>query len=99
MPTYEIQIHKGALRELKQLPTERSQALKKQLRRIASKQEPTNNAAVKILSDYDNLFRIRLGRYRIICELDKPTLRVLGVGKREYVYGQMDTIQTRQGQV
>jgi len=97
-PQYEINVHKGALRELENLPTERMKALKRQIRRIAQKDEPTNNAATKSLRGYEDLFRVRLGRYRIICELKKPTLRVLSVGKREYVYSSMDVIEQRQGE-
>lgn len=98
-PQYEIQVHKGAMRELEGLDDPQKQALKDTIKSVASREEPATTAAVKSLSEYDGLFRIRKGRYRIICELAKPELRVLGIGKREYVYSNMDVVTTRQGEV
>ena len=53
--------------------------------------DPLPKSANK-LSGYDNLFRVRIGKYRIIYQFTDEVLFINSVGKRENIYDSLESI-------
>lgn len=82
--TYQILFSDLALRQLKKLEVEARQRIIATLERIRVRPE----AHLKKLVG-DEGFRLRVGDYRVILDLDNErlTVLVLGIGHRKNVYG------------
>jgi mRNA-degrading endonuclease RelE of RelBE toxin-antitoxin system len=85
-PAYTIRVHHTADTELQQVPDQTHAQLKTTLREVAQTEQPTTHKDVRPMRNADNLFRIRQGKYRALCDLNKPYLRVLLVGHRDGLY-------------
>lgn len=85
-PAYSIIVHQTANTELQNIPDQTYAQLKTTLREVAQEEQPTQHKDVRPMRDADNLFRIREGKYRALCDLQKPNLRVLLVGHRDGLY-------------
>ncbi|ADC65152.1 addiction module toxin, RelE/StbE family [Ferroglobus placidus DSM 10642] len=81
-----ILISKSALKELKSLPESVRRIIKDRISKLAY--FPLARLDVKKLRGYQNVYRMRVGDYRVIFEYSKEnrTIRILKIGKRESVY-------------
>ena len=85
MARYEIEISRTAERQLRRLPRVEQVRVVRVI--LALAHDPFPRGARK-LSGYDDVFRVRTGRYRILYSISKRTLVivVLKVGHRRDVY-------------
>jgi len=83
--TYRLQIVPSAIRELAELPLRDRQRLDGRIRALADDPRPPQS---KALQGQKNLFRLRVGRYRVIYEIRDEVLLIviLKVGHRRDVY-------------
>jgi len=83
--THRIEFAKPAIKQFKALPPQAQQRLKPKIDALS--QEPRPAGMVK-LSGKDDLYRIRVGNYRIIyaIEDDQLLVLVLTIGHRREVY-------------
>jgi len=81
-----ILISKSAFKELKSIPKNEREAIKNKISKLAY--FPLVRLDVKKLKGYHNIYRLRVGDYRIIFEYvkDERTIKILKVGRREHVY-------------
>jgi mRNA-degrading endonuclease RelE of RelBE toxin-antitoxin system len=94
---YDLQIHRGAQRELANVTGEKSGQLRDRLKQLPYYEQPTSAPFAESLEDRPNLFRVRVDRYRAVCHLDKPAIRVVLVGHRESVYDKLGIAKDRAG--
>ena len=82
-----ILISRSALKELKSIPKNERKAIKDKISKLAY--FPLARLDVKKLKGYHNVYRLRVGDYRIVFEYIKEErmIKTLKVGKRESVYG------------
>ena len=85
MAKYKIEISRSAEKQLKKLPREDQQRIVKAILALAG--EPVPRGARK-LAGYDDVFRIRVGRYRILYTVSsgKLVIIILKMGHRKDVY-------------
>jgi len=85
MTRYSVEISRTAERQLKRLPQGERQRIARTVAMLAI--EPRPRGARK-LAGYDDVFRIRTGRYRVIysVEEDRLVVLVLKIGHRKDVY-------------
>lgn len=95
MPSYQIELHPTASKELHNLTESRREQLTDTLIELSEQREPTQHPRVKHLEGHAGLFRVRCGSVRAICELQKPNLRILRIGTRDTVYEIIDDIDER----
>ncbi|TDI44777.1 MAG: type II toxin-antitoxin system RelE/ParE family toxin [Acidobacteria bacterium] len=85
MAKYKIEISRSAKKQLKKLPREDQQRVVKAILELAGEPLPRG---VRKLAGYDDVFRIRVGRYRIIYSVSsgKLVIIILMIGHRKNVY-------------
>lgn len=93
-PTYQPVIHQSAERELTDVPPDTRAGLVSIIKAAAERPEPSSHSECTPLQGHP-LFRVRCGKYRALCALEKPELRVLLVGHREGIYDRMDEAASR----
>jgi mRNA interferase RelE/StbE len=83
--TYQIQFSKGAAKQIKKLPADIKERIDKKVLDLAI--EPRPNGVKKLQCD-DNSYRIRVGDYRIIYEIEDDILlvTVIKIKHRNEVY-------------
>jgi mRNA interferase RelE/StbE len=83
--SYEVEIAPAAKRQIKKLPYDIQQKVVAKLEELAFEPRPDG---VKKLEGSDNLYRVRLGKYRIIYEIQDGLLlvTVVKVKHRSDVY-------------
>jgi mRNA interferase RelE/StbE len=82
---YRIEFVKQAVKQFKALPNQEQQRLKPKIDALAKEPRPTG---VVKLSGQDELYRIRVGNYRVIYNIEDNQLLILVVkiGHRRDVY-------------
>lgn len=85
---YQIKILSKARRSIKKLPKSVQENVKSAIRNLAENPRPNN---VKKLSGSYNLYRIRLGDYRIIYQIEDDILLIVIVmaGHRKEIYSDL----------
>ncbi len=85
MARYEIEISRTAEKQLRRLPRDDQERVARTMLALAD--DPFPRGARK-LSGYDDVFRVRVGRYRILYSVFEHalTIVVLKVGRRRDVY-------------
>lgn len=83
--TYQIQFSNGAAKQIKKLPADIKERIDKKILDLAI--EPRPNGVKKLQGD-DNSYRIRVGDYRIIYEIEDDILlvTVIKIKHRNEVY-------------
>ncbi len=83
--TYQIQFSKGAAKQIKKLPADIKERIDKKILDLAI--EPRPNSVKKLQGD-DKSYRIRVGDYRIIYEIEDDILlvTVIKIKHRNEVY-------------
>lgn len=83
--SYTIKIKSSAKREIKRLPTSVQVRITKKLEELEMNPRPPD---VKKLQGYEKTYRVRVGEYRIVYEIEDDILLVwvIEVGHRSSVY-------------
>lgn len=83
--TYQIKILSKAQRQIKALPKNIQDITRAKIRSLSDNPRPLE---VKKLSVFKNLYRVRVGEYRILYEIQDQILVVIivGVGHRREIY-------------
>jgi mRNA interferase RelE/StbE len=83
--TYQIEFVKQAAKQFRALPTQEQERLQPKIEDLAI--EPRPNGVVKLTGEED-LYRIRVGDYRIIYSIqdDQLLILVVKIGHRREVY-------------
>ena len=81
-----VLISKKALKELQNVPISERGLIKDRISKLAF--FPLARLDVQKLRGYENVYRLRVGDYRVLFEYEKDerTVKVLKIGKRENVY-------------
>jgi len=84
-PVYEVFLERGAEEELKRLPARHFQRIISRVRALADNPRP---AGCRKISGSLNDWRIRIGDYRVIYEVQdkEKAVRVMRVGHRRDIY-------------
>ncbi|NJE31271.1 type II toxin-antitoxin system RelE/ParE family toxin [Thermococcus sp. 18S1] len=82
-----VLISKKALKELRGIPQNERNMIKDRISKLVF--FPLAHLDVQKLKGYGNVYRLRVGQYRVIFEYLKEdrVVKILKVGKRENVYG------------
>jgi mRNA interferase RelE/StbE len=85
MPVYEVLLSKAARKQLAAFPVFIHNKLIEDISNLSSLPRP---AGCKKLRGYKNSYRIRVGDYRIIYEIEDKLLRILviAIGHRKNIY-------------
>jgi len=85
MASFEIEISRTAEKQLKKLPEKDQLRLVRAM--LALSEEPHSRGSRKI-SGYDDVFRIRVGRFRVLYSVSerKLIILILKIGHRKDVY-------------
>jgi mRNA interferase RelE/StbE len=86
MPVYEVLLSKAARKQLASLPVFVHNKIIEDISGLSSLPRPPG---CKKLKGYKNSYRIRVGDYRIIYEIEDNVLRILviAIGHRKDIYG------------
>jgi len=76
MPTYSLSIKRSAAKSLKSIPKNRREKIKAAIQKLKKEPQPANCKKLKASAD---LYRIRIGDYRVIYEIRDKELIVLVV--------------------
>lgn len=85
MASYSVQIRRSAAKELRALPAGARRALVARIRKLAREPRPRG---VEKLKGFEDVYRVRVGTYRIVYEIRDRELivTVIKVGHRQDVY-------------
>ncbi len=85
MGSYEIEISRTAEKQLKKLPAEDQLRVVRALLALAHEPHPRGS---RQLTGYDDVFRIRVGRYRVLYSVveSRLVIIILKIGHRKGVY-------------
>lgn len=85
MASYSLQIRRSAAKELRALPAGVRRALVARIRKLAREPRPRG---VEKLKGLENIYRVRVGTYRIVYEIRDRALivTVVKIGHRKDVY-------------
>lgn len=83
--SYKVEILRGALKQLKKIPSELQERIKIKIDDLATEPRPNG---VKKLKGKENAYRIRVGDYRVIYDIFDELLvvSVVEVGHRRNIY-------------
>ncbi|MEH2401797.1 type II toxin-antitoxin system RelE family toxin [Nostoc sp.] len=83
--TYKVEILRGALKQLKKIPSELQERIQIKIDDLATEPRPNG---VKKLKGKENAYRIRVGDYRVIYDIFDYLLvvNVVEVGHRKNIY-------------
>lgn len=86
MPSYRLEISRTAEQQLRKLPRREQERVVAAILPLASDPRPRGS---RKLSGYDDVFRLRVGRYRVLYSVEQRRLVVivLKIGHRREVYG------------
>jgi len=81
--SYNVLIEKNAIKEIKKFPAHDIQKIKEAIKKLL---DFPARMDVKKLAGTRNIYRIRIGNYRILIELEIYTLKVIAVLLRKKAY-------------
>ncbi|MEH2177316.1 type II toxin-antitoxin system RelE family toxin [Nostoc sp.] len=83
--SYEVKFSRGAKKQFRKLPIDVQQRIQTKINDLAI--EPRPNGVKKLQAD-DNSYRIRVGDYRVVYEIDDDVLivTVIKIGHRSEIY-------------
>lgn len=83
--SYKVEILRGALKQLKKIPSELQEHIQIKIDDLATEPRPNG---VKKLKGKENAYRIRVGDYRVIYDIfdDLLVVNVVEVGHRKNIY-------------
>jgi len=82
---YKVNIRKSAIKELAKLPSNEALKIAKELRNLIKNPRPVG---CKKLIGYKNLYRLRIGNYRVIYLIDDEiqVIEITKIGNRKEIY-------------
>jgi len=82
---YDIRIKPSAIKEIERLQPEIKNRIKSKIEKLKEEPRPSG---VRKLSDYEDIYRIRIGDYRVIFQINDQDrfIRILAVRKRDEAY-------------
>ncbi len=85
MASYEIEISRTAEKQLRKLPRKDQERIVRAIRPLAQAPRPRGS---RKLTGYDDVFRIRVGHYRLLYSISSTQLVIiiLKIGHRREVY-------------
>ncbi len=85
MASYEIEISRTAETQLRKLPEEDQRRVARAVLALAEEPHPRGS---RMLSGYDDVYRIRVGRYRVLYSVIERRLVIiiLKIGHRKGIY-------------
>ena len=85
MANYDVEIGRSAEKQLRRLPRRDRERIVSAITSLATDPFPKG---VRKLSGYDDVFRVRIGRYRVLYSISERALTVLilKIGHRRSVY-------------
>jgi mRNA-degrading endonuclease RelE of RelBE toxin-antitoxin system len=94
MPNYDIQIHQEAKANLSSLDTTHRERITNTIVEVSGYRKPSDHSKCKVLNNNpkNTLYKIRVGDFRVLLELDKPNLNVLKIGDRDNFYSEIPNI-------
>ena len=83
--SYKVEILRGALKQLKKIPSELQERIQIKIDDLTTEPRPNG---VKKLKGKENVYRIRVGNYRVIYDIfdDLLVVNVVEVGHRKNIY-------------
>ncbi|WP_414528501.1 type II toxin-antitoxin system RelE family toxin [Nodularia chucula] len=83
--SYKVEILRGALKQLKKIPSELQERIKIKIDDLATEPRPNG---VKKLKGKENAYRIRVGDYHVIYDIfdDLLVVSVVELGHRKNIY-------------
>jgi len=90
---YRIELAPNAQRQLKKLPKQLQLTIIQKLEDLKTISLPVR---IKKLSSIDNLYRLRIGNYRVIYQVEHKILLILAlkIGDRKEVYENLNSLST-----
>ncbi len=84
---WQIEVQKLALKELEKLPVQVRKQIVAYLDRLGASNDP-RDCGHALTGQFSGLWRYRVGKYRIICNLSEKTITivVVKIGKRDKIY-------------
>ena len=79
----EIKYHKRAVKFINSLPPKERQRIKDVINKLITAPE---NCDIKSLEGYTDIYRLRIGQYRVIYTKDNVILFIIDVGNRGDIY-------------
>lgn len=79
----QLQFHKKAAKFISKLPPQEKQRIKQGINKLINSPE---NCDIKPLQGYNNIYRLRIGQYRVIYTGDGFVLSILNIGNRGDIY-------------
>lgn len=91
---YRVRCTSQVLKELHKLDADRQTQIEHVFDDVASTRQISNHSKCAVLDNghSETLYKIRVGDYRAIAELDKPMLKILKFGERSTVYDGLNDI-------
>ncbi len=85
---YNVLLHRNVIKRLKDAPEHIKRKFEELVEELKYNPIPSEKFDVKKLKGRENTFRVRLGEYRVIYELQRKKLLILVIkfGKRKNVY-------------
>ena len=78
-----IKYHKKAVKFINSLPPKERQRIKRGIEKLI---ESPKSCDIKMLEGYNNVYRLRVGQYRIIFTKDNVVLFIADIGNRGDIY-------------
>lgn len=97
MVSYDIECRPQAKQNLESLEENPRERLTDAIIEVAENRKPTNHPKCSVLSNNhtETLYKIKVGKFRAIARLEKPTLQVLKVGHRQAFYDDVDQLYAK----
>lgn len=81
---HDIAYSKSALNSLRKIPTQEQRRIRAAIADYAERPKTRSHLAKKLKSRSG--YRLRIGKWRAIFDLDGKTMRILGIGPRGSIY-------------
>lgn len=91
---YQISLHPDAKKSLDNLESRNRERVTNTLTDVAQTREVAKHPNVEIMHNQQDvkLYKIRVGDFRVLAHLEKPTLKVLQIGRRNGFYSDVDKV-------
>jgi len=85
---YRLLLHKNVSKFLEKCTAKQKESIKQKLALLQSDPRHHTQLDIKIMQDYDELYRLRVGQYRLIYQIkdDELLIFIISMGNRGDVY-------------
>lgn len=93
---YTLRVHQDVRQAITALPPRERDHVTDTLVAVAEHRQPTTHPKCSVLQNNysETVYKVRIGKYRALCLLDRPTFKVLKFGRRNHVYDDIDDVYT-----